>query len=355
MQWEFKYFMNMETKHLIVKPTSLDNFENVYSLYSDPEIMRYVGRGVKTAQETRESIEKMIQHQEKHGFSSGDIYEKETGLFVGRGGLIYLELNDNQPEIEVGYILLKKFWQKGYATELAKAFLEWGFKHLSVKKLVAVIHPENEASRRVLEKAGMYYVGRTHCWGIEVAKYEIYSSVIDYKKVQIIPATLEDYTTIQNMGRFYSYDIVSQCKMPKDEMKWWKFNENGTYDDLEFLKRYWEEKEKYPFIVRLNEERVGFVLINKIVSSEDVNWNMGEFFISKKFQGKGIAKYVAFQCFDKFSGTWEVMVLPGNEHAYRFWRTIIKQYTNNSFEEYSRILPFKNNQSRNIFKLNSKK
>ena len=112
---------------------------------------------------------------------------------------------------------------------------------------------------------------------------------------------------------------------------------------------YWQEKDRYPFILSYKKELIGFVLINKIGSSQEIDWNMGEFFISKKFQKKGIGQYVAFECFNQFPGTWEVMVLPGNEPAYRFWRTIIKRYTQNHFQEYSRIHPFRN-ENRNIFK-----
>lgn len=169
----------LETKRLIVKSSSLDNLENVYALYSDPEVMHYVGHGIKTREETREALEAMIQHEKKHGFSSGDVYEKETGLFVGRAGLIYLAMNDRQPDIEIGCILHKQFWNKGYATELAEAFLEWGFKHLPISKLVATVAFENTQSRHVLEKIGMNYVcniryvSNVHCFDDEVAKYEI--------------------------------------------------------------------------------------------------------------------------------------------------------------------------------------
>lgn len=163
----------LETERLIVKLTSLDNFETIYRLHSDPEVMRYVGQGAKTRDESRESIEKIIRHQEKHGFSFGDVYEKGTDLYVGRAGLIYLEMNDSQPDIEVGYVLHQAFWGKGYATELAKGFLEWGFKQLSVDKLVAVIRPQNDPSRHVLEKCGMRYVGKVHSYGGEMDKYEI--------------------------------------------------------------------------------------------------------------------------------------------------------------------------------------
>ncbi len=264
----------LETKRLIVKPTSLDNFENVYALFSDPEVMRYVGRGVRTREETQANLKKMIQHQEKHGFSVGDVYEKHTGLFVGRAGLIYLEMKDDQPDIEVGYTLHKKFWKNGYATELAKAFLDWGFNNLSVKKLVAVIRPENEGSRRVLEKSSMHYVGRINCYDTEVAKYEIFKNKIADEKIKLIPATIEDYLTIQNMGRFYVYDMSEY--MGKKEG--WEIPENGLYECIDF-KKYWENKNSFPFLVRHENEIVGFVIVDKTGSNPDIDFNMAQFFV----------------------------------------------------------------------------
>lgn len=63
---------------------------------------------------------------------------------------------------------------------------------------------------------------------------------------------------------------------------------------------------------------------------------------------------IAQECFKKFSGIWEVMVLPGNEGAYRFWRGTIKNYTNNNFAEYTRIIAHFDNKRRNLFKFDSK-
>jgi [ribosomal protein S5]-alanine N-acetyltransferase len=169
----------LETKRLIVKPTSLDNLDNTYKLYSDPEVMRYVGRGAKTYEETCNAVKLLIAHHEKHGFSTGDVYEKETGLYVGRAGLVYLEMRDDQPDIEIGYILHKIFWNKGYGTELAKGTVEWGFNHLPVNKLIANVSPKNISSCHVLEKIGMSYVGnfpyqgKLHFSDYEEARYEI--------------------------------------------------------------------------------------------------------------------------------------------------------------------------------------
>lgn len=163
----------LETKRLIIKVPEPTDFENLFALQTDPYVMKYIGRGVRTRQEVTEGLEKAIAHQQKHGFSLGCVFEKHSGEFVGRAGLIYLGYDDEQDEIEVGYALVKIAWHKGYATELAKALIQWGFNHLTVNRLVAVINPQNEQSRRVLLKINMHYLGRAHYWDQEVDMYAI--------------------------------------------------------------------------------------------------------------------------------------------------------------------------------------
>lgn len=341
--------MNMlETKRLIIKPTSLDSFENTYALFSDAEVMRYIGNGVKSREEVQQHIEKMIQHHEKHGFSFGDVYEKSTNQFVGRGGLMFLGLNDQQPDIEVGFAFQKQFWKKGYATELARAFLDWGFKHLSVNKFVAVIRQQNNESRRVLEKSGMHYAGMKDYNNHEVAAYEIFRNQTDYNKIKLIEATPDDYPIIQNIGTYYVYDMSEY--MGNEEG--WKIPEDGIYECMDF-KKYWDDVNSFPFVVRYEDELAGFAIVDKKGSDSSIEFNMAQFFIARKFKHKGIAKQVAQQCFDKFKGVWEVMVMPGNEGAYRFWRSTIKKYMHNDFVEYTKkVAHFKTHQH-NIFKFDS--
>jgi ribosomal-protein-alanine N-acetyltransferase len=166
----------IETERLIINIPTLSDLQDQHLLQSDPDVMQYIGLGPRTENEVLEGLLNAIRHQEKHGFSLGSVFEKDTGDFVGRAGLIYLAFDDTQADIEVGYALLKKYWAKGYATELANACIAWGFKHLTVEKLVAVTRPKNEKSSRVLEKAGMHFVKRTLYNNIEVVYYEIAKS-----------------------------------------------------------------------------------------------------------------------------------------------------------------------------------
>ncbi|MGI8884940.1 MAG: GNAT family N-acetyltransferase, partial [Pyrinomonadaceae bacterium] len=102
------------------------------------------------------------------GFCS--LIEKKSGKFAGWCGL--WELKESS-EIEVGYAVAREFWGKGYASESAEAFLEYGFNKLNLEKIVAVAREENKASRRVMEKIGMQFDYIGEFYGRELVHYSI--------------------------------------------------------------------------------------------------------------------------------------------------------------------------------------
>jgi len=95
---------------------------------------------------------------------------------IGWAGLQFLPELD---ETEVGFLLDRPFWGKGYATEAALASLEFGFEHFGLDHIIALVHPENLASRRVIEKCGMSYTETLSLWGIELMRYRTESSFLD--------------------------------------------------------------------------------------------------------------------------------------------------------------------------------
>ena len=151
----------LETKRLILKKTELSDFDRLMALRSDPDVMKYLGDGtVHTEDQVRKFLSMAIPYQEKHGIGFCTVFEKESGDFIGQAGLFHIGYHDEQPDIEIAYRLHKKFWEKGYATELTKALIQWGFQNLTVDKLIAATDPENSASQNVLKKAGLDYKGK---------------------------------------------------------------------------------------------------------------------------------------------------------------------------------------------------
>lgn len=153
-------------------------------------------------------------------------------------------------------------------------------------------------------------------------------------KIDIVEAPVDKMPVIQNMARFYAYDLSKSCGFYT--LFDWSFPENGLYEALD-LSNYWKP-DHYPFLIRVDGELAGFVLIDKIGTTSDVDWNMGQFFIVGKYQGKGVGRQVAVQTFEKFPGTWEVMQMPDNIPAIAFWKKVIARYTNNKYSEERKII-----------------
>jgi ribosomal-protein-alanine N-acetyltransferase len=174
------------------------------------------------------------------------------------------------------------------------------------------------------------------------------SSKLELDHIKLVPARPEDYPTVQNMGRFYVYDISKEMSMEAG----WEIPADGLYECLD-LKKYWDDENGFPMLVRYRDELCGFVIIDKNGSEASIDFNMAQFFILARFSGQGVGRHVAFECFKQFRGTWEVMVMLQNQSAYQFWKRIISEYTQNQFEEYRRVVKLLYDTEKNIFKFTS--
>jgi len=152
----------------------------------------------------------------------------------------------------------------------------------------------------------------------------------------LVTATLEDYPTIQNMGRFYVYDMSRYCGFISDE---WNLPIDGLYECIDF-KAYFEDPTRKAYFVKIGDECAGFVLLNKEGTAPETQWNMGEFFIIAKFQGKGIASDVACQIWNQHPNRWEVSVIPKNKNALQFWNNTISDFTKGHFTKETKIIEY---------------
>jgi predicted acetyltransferase len=147
-------------------------------------------------------------------------------------------------------------------------------------------------------------------------------------KPHLIQASLSDYPTVQNLARFYAYDLSRSC----GDAPGWEFPADGLYAAHD-MKRYFEEEDKFAYLIRVQDELAGFVLINKMGSDKKADWNMGEFYIVAKFQGKGFGQIIAHQIFTQYRGVWDVMAIPENGPARRFWQKTIGEFSQGNYAE----------------------
>jgi RimJ/RimL family protein N-acetyltransferase len=126
--------------------------ESLHRLFSDPLLMRFWP--VFTRAETEEWVEENRRSYAQDGFGLWAVTLKGGDDAIGDCGMVRHEV-DGAMEIGIGWHLLRTHWGLGFATEAAQASRDYAFAQLGVERLVASIHPENYASRRVAEKIGM--------------------------------------------------------------------------------------------------------------------------------------------------------------------------------------------------------
>lgn len=143
-----------ETDRLILREFSLEDAQSFYELNLDKEVMKYTADHVfKTVEESADLIRNYKEY-ESNGFGRWTVVLKQTHEILGWCGLKYI---DSVQEVDLGYRLKRKYWNKGYATEACKASLNIGFNEYNIALIVGRTMTDNLASRRVLEKIGMIY------------------------------------------------------------------------------------------------------------------------------------------------------------------------------------------------------
>jgi len=161
----------LETARLTLRPFREADATPLFELSQDPEVMRYVGdRRVPTLQESWRAIAGWLGHWALRGYGQWAIEERASGRLVGRAGII----NPAEwPGPEVGYLLGRSWWGQGYATEAARAAMEWGFREVGFDELISLIDPDNTASIAVAARLGETLRDEIELWGHRVRRYAI--------------------------------------------------------------------------------------------------------------------------------------------------------------------------------------
>lgn len=161
----------MRTARLTLRPLQPEDAVILHRIYQTEGVLRYFPNPNPPALEkVLRFVIEQEHHWEKYGYGNWGILPNDQSEIIGWAGLQFLLELD---ETEVGYLMDKPYWGKGYATEAARLSLQFGFNHFALPRMVGLVHPENIASRRVLEKCGMTYEKTIPIWGINLMKYYI--------------------------------------------------------------------------------------------------------------------------------------------------------------------------------------
>lgn len=165
----------IETERLYMRRLVPSDVQGMFELDSNPEVHRFLGNTpVTTLEQSAGWIENIMEQYKTNGTGRWAVLLKETGEFLGWAG-IKLERNVNGRDkfYDLGYRFIEKHWGKGYATEAAKAFVDYAFKVMDLPVLNAYADAAHTASRNVLEKAGLQFVEVFDYEGVEEVWYEI--------------------------------------------------------------------------------------------------------------------------------------------------------------------------------------
>jgi RimJ/RimL family protein N-acetyltransferase len=149
--------MELRTERLVFRESRLDDEAAVHQYGADEEVTRYTTWGPNSSADTASYLDQVARE-------AG--CEPRTSLTLAVAtlddepiGAASLTITDAKSTGELGYVLARDSWGRGYATEAVRRLIAFGFDELGLRRMPATCHPDNLASARVLEKAGMHDVG----------------------------------------------------------------------------------------------------------------------------------------------------------------------------------------------------
>ena len=153
--------------------------------------------------------------------------------------------------------------------------------------------------------------------------------------IQLVKADASHADVIANLVPFYIYDL--------SELMGWRCPESGQFGGEDDLPQYWgrpvdpayvwpEGSEGHPFTIRADGELAGFALVKRVGHTSPTHFEIGGFFVLRKFRRHNIGSQVTRDLFGMFPGDWTVGSMVGNTPANAFWKSVVAGFTSNQFE-----------------------
>lgn len=150
--WRSKIVI-IETNRLILREYTLDDFDNLYEIVSDPETMRHYPKPFDE-ERTRGCIEWNLENYKNYGFGLWAVTLKKTGEFIGDCG-ISIQNIDGELLPEIGYHIHKKYWRRGFGSEAARAVRDWAFENTDYNCIYSYMKYTNVGSYSTAIANGM--------------------------------------------------------------------------------------------------------------------------------------------------------------------------------------------------------
>ena len=129
--------------------------------------------------------------------------------------------------------------------------------------------------------------------------------------IELIPAQPQDFPRIENLMQFYNYELSDTAAVD--------FADHGLYQ-LQPKAQYWAQHLIAAFLIYVDGKLAGFAVVDNEVLESASQFNMGYFFVARRYRGQGVGRVVAAKLMAMFPGRWEIYHLAQNQSAGQFWR-----------------------------------
>jgi len=152
-------FHSLEGEKVYFKALNIEDVQEIHDYASDPEVSRFIGWNLmNTVHETRKLIETMLDRDSAGTHFYASIVLKSTQEIIGTAMVFNIDKEANKAEI--GYVIHRNHWGKGYGSEIVALMTDFAFQSLHLHKLYAYVVDANIGSARILEKNGYELEGR---------------------------------------------------------------------------------------------------------------------------------------------------------------------------------------------------
>jgi RimJ/RimL family protein N-acetyltransferase len=177
--------LELQSQRLILAPYTPNDLDLSLVMWTDPSVVEYAGE-VMTEPAIKRKMPSWIKRGGDGCIGIWTVSDRSTGEKVGSAALLPMPVEEDDTDyglvvpgkmpkgdVEIGYFLKRSVWGCGYATEACRRLLQFAFQETRLKEVVATFHPENLASRNVLEKAGFTDRGTMRCYGKDGPNFRI--------------------------------------------------------------------------------------------------------------------------------------------------------------------------------------
>jgi ribosomal-protein-alanine N-acetyltransferase len=159
----------LTTPRLFLRPWQAADAQGLYNILQQEGILDYFpNRTPPSLERVERYIAHHLSHWQEYGYGHWALAARPELQVIGWSGL---ELLPETGETEVAYLLSKHFWGRGLGTEAAQAALSYGLETVALSCIIGLVHPDNIASRRVLQKIGLSFSNQANYFGMSLQRY----------------------------------------------------------------------------------------------------------------------------------------------------------------------------------------